>query len=143
MNKIILMGNLTRDPEVRYSTGDNPTAIARYTLAVNRRYQREGEPSADFFSCVTFGKSAEFVERYFRKGIKITLSGRIEMRKFTNKEGQPVNTVEVIVEEQEFAESKAAGERSQQAESSSPMPAATGDGFMNIPDGIDEELPFN
>ena len=142
MNKIILMGRLTRDPEVRYSAGDNATAIARYTLAVDRRFHREGEPSADFFSCVTFGKSAEFVERYFRKGIKITLSGRVEIRKYTNKEGQPVSTVEVIVEEQEFAESKAASERSQQADSS-PISASAGDGFMNIPDGIDEDLPFN
>lgn len=143
MNKIILMGRLTRDPEVRYSAGDNATAVARYTLAVDRRFQREGEPSADFFSCVTFGKSAEFVERYFRKGIKITLSGRVETRKYNNKDGQPVSTIEVIVEEQEFAESKAASERSQQADSGSPMPPAAGEGFMNIPDGIDEELPFN
>ena len=142
MNKIILMGRLTRDPEVRYSAGDNATAIARYTLAVDRRFHREGEPSADFFSCVTFGKSAEFVERYFRKGLKITLSGRVEIRKYTNKEGQPVSTVEVIVEEQEFAESKAASERGQQADSS-PISASADDGFMNIPDGIDEDLPFN
>ncbi|MCH5248372.1 MAG: single-stranded DNA-binding protein [Lachnospiraceae bacterium] len=143
MNKTILMGRLTRDPEVRYSSGDNPTAIARYTLAVDRRYQREGEPSADFIPCVTFGKVAEFAEKYFRKGTKVTLSGRIATGKYTNKEGQTVYTTEVIVEEQEFAESKATSERSQQADNNSPMPATAGDGFMNIPDGIDEELPFN
>lgn len=143
MNKVILMGRLTRDPEVRYSSGDNPTAIARYTLAVDRRYQREGEQSADFIPCVTFGKSAEFVEKYFRKGTKIALIGRITTGKYTNKEGQTVYTTEVVVEEQEFAESKSANERSQQAGSSNPMSSNSNDGFMNIPDGIDEELPFN
>lgn len=143
MNKSILMGRLTRDPEVRYSSGDNPTAVARYTLAVDRRYQREGEPNADFIPCVVFGKGAEFAEKYFRKGIKVLVTGRIETGKYTNREGQTVYTTEVIVEEQEFAESKAASERSQQATGSNPMPSNAGDGFMNIPDGIDEELPFN
>ncbi len=143
MNKSILMGRLTRDPEVRYSSGDNPTAVARYTLAVDRRYQREGEPNADFIPCVVFGKGAELAEKYFRKGIKVLVIGRIETGKYTNQEGQTVYTTKVIVEEQEFAESKAASERSQQADSSNPMPSNAGDGFMNIPDGIDEELPFN
>ncbi len=143
MNKSILMGRLTRDPEVRYSSGDNPTAVARYTLAVDRRYQREGEPNADFISCVTFGKSAEFAEKYFRKGMKVLVTGRIATGKYTNREGQTVYTTEVVVEEQEFAESKAASERSQQADSSNLMPSNAGDGFMNIPDGIDEDLPFN
>lgn len=143
MNKVILMGRLTRDPEVRYSSGDNATAIARYTLAVDRRYQREGEQSADFIPCVTFGRSAEFAEKYFRKGTKVALIGRIATGKYTNKEGQTVYTTEVVVEEQEFAESKTASERSQQAAGSNPIPPNAGDGFMNIPDGVDEELPFN
>lgn len=143
MNKVILMGRLTRDPEVRYSTGDNAMAIARYTLAVDRRYQREGEQEADFISCVAFGKRAEFAEKYLRKGIKIAITGRIATGKYTNKEGQPIYTTEVVIEECEFAESKAGSERSRQADSSSPIPAASNDGFMNIPDGIDDELPFN
>lgn len=142
MNKIILMGRLTRDPEVRYSSGDNATAIARYTLAVDRRFHREGDPSADFIPCIVFGKGAEFAEKYFRKGIKIALTGRITTGKYTNKEGQTVYTTEVVVEEQEFAESKAASERSETAYGS-PISAGAGEGFMNIPDGIDGELPFN
>lgn len=143
MNKSILMGRLTRDPEVRYSSGDNPTAVARYTLAVDRKYQREGEPNADFIPCVVFGKGAEFAEKYFRKGMKVLVTGRIATEKYTNREGQTVYTTEVVVEEQEFAESKAASERSQQADSSNLMSSNAGDGFMNIPDGIDEDLPFN
>lgn len=143
MNKVILMGRLTRDPEVRYSTGENAMAIARYTLAVDRRFHREGEAEADFISCVAFDKRAEFAERYLQKGTKIVVSGRITTGKYTNKEGQTVYTTDVIIEECEFAESKNASERSRQADNSSPASAASGDGFMNIPDGIDEELPFN
>lgn len=142
MNKTILMGRLTRDPEVRYSSGNTAATVAKYTLAVDRKFRREGEPDADFIPCVVFGKGAEFAEKYFHKGIKIALTGRITTGKYTNKEGQTVYTTEVVVEEQEFAESKSASERNDSAYSS-PIPAGTGDGFMNIPDGIDDELPFN
>ena len=145
MNKVVLMGRLTRDPEVRYSQGENALAIARYTLAVDRRFKRDGEASADFISCVVFGKSAEFTEKYFRQGMRITISGRIQTGSYTNKEGVKVYTTEVVVEEQEFAESKAASE-SNGGFQSTPAPAAgaaPSDGFMNIPDGIDEELPFS
>ena len=152
MNKVILMGRLTRDPEVRYSAGENALAIARYTLAVDRRFRRDGEATADFISCVSFGRTAEFAEKYFRQGLKIIVSGRIQTGSYTNRDGQKVYTTEVVVEEQEFAESKATSDANagsfshaggfQQAPA--PTPAAdAGDGFMNIPDGIDEELPFN
>lgn len=151
MNKVILMGRLTRDPEVRYSAGENATAVARYTLAVDRRFRRDGEATADFIQCVAFGRSAEFAEKYFRQGIKIAITGRIQTGSYTNKDGVRVYTTDVVVEEQEFAESKNASGASAQsgyntaaAEPSRPTPsAASGDGFMNIPDGIDEELPFN
>jgi single stranded DNA-binding protein (ssb) len=147
MNKVVLMGRLTRDPEVRYSQGENALAIARYTLAVDRRFKRDGEASADFISCVVFGKSAEFTEKYFRQGMRITISGRIQTGSYTNKEGVKVYTTEVVVEEQEFAESKAASESNGGFQANSaPAPAAgaaPSDGFMNIPDGIDEELPFS
>lgn len=145
MNKVILMGRLTRDPEVRYSQGENSLAIARYSLAVDRRFKRPGEQEADFINCVSFGKSAEFAEKYLRQGTKIVVTGRIQTGSYTNKEGQKVYTTEVVVEEQEFAESKAAsnGDSGYQ-QSTRPAPSqAVGDGFMNIPDGIDEELPFN
>lgn len=153
MNKVILMGRLTRDPEVRYSQGERATAVARYTLAVNRTFKREGEPDADFINCVVFGRSAEFAEKYFRQGIRIVVSGRIQTGSYVNKDGVRVYTTDVIVEEQEFAESKAASENSgygapaggyRQPAAAKPSPnAAIGDGFMNIPDGIDEELPFS
>ena len=107
MNKVILMGRLTRDPEVRYSAGENSLAIARYTLAVDRRFKRDGEATADFISCVVFGKQAEFAEKYFRQGIRIVVSGRIQTGSYTNRDGVKVYTTEVVVEEQEFAESKA------------------------------------
>ncbi len=146
MNKVVLMGRLTRDPEVRYAKADNSLAIARYTLAVDRRFKREGEQDADFIPCTVFGKSAEFAEKYFHQGIKIVISGRIQTGSYTNQEGQKVYTTEVIVEEQEFAESKAASERYQQqgqGYTSKPDPEdAVGDGFMNIPDELEEELPF-
>ena len=152
MNKVILMGRLTRDPEVRYSAGENALAIARYTLAVDRRFRRDGEASADFISCVSFGRTAEFAEKYFRQGLKIAVTGRIQTGSYTNREGQKVYTTEVVVEDQEFAESKASNDsyaashpRTETAPAPSmPSPsAASADGFMNIPDGIDEELPFN
>ena len=153
MNKVILMGRLTRDPEVRYSQGENSTAVARYTLAVDRRFaKRDGgdQQTADFIPCVAFGKSGEFAEKYFRKGLKVVVTGRIQTGSYTNQEGQKVYTTDVIVEDQEFAESKSASENYQQNQNNKFVPAgrpepsaAVGDGFMNIPDGIDEELPFN
>ena len=146
MNKVILMGRCTADPDVRYSQGENPTAVARYSLAVDRRFKRDGEPTADFIRCVAFGRAAEFVEKYFRKGTKVLVTGRIQTGSYTNKDGQKVYTTDVVVEEQEFAESKNASSSDNggftPADRPSPSSAA-GDGFMNIPDGIDEELPFN
>ena len=150
MNKVILMGRLTRDPEVRYSAGENALAIARYTLAVDRRFRRDGEASADFIPCIAFGRAAEFAEKYFRQGLKIAVTGRIQTGSYTNREGQKVYTTEVVVEDQEFVESKAAGDnyaashpRTSAPEASMPNPGTAAEGFMNIPDGIDEELPFN
>ena len=152
MNKVVLMGRLTRDPEVRYSQGENALAIARYTLAVDRRFKRDGEQTADFINCVVFGKSAEFTERYFRQGMRVVVCGRIQTGSYTNRDGVKVYTTEVVVEEQEFAESKSSSDsyvasHPQTSAASAPsMPspsAASADGFMNIPDGIDEELPFN
>lgn len=144
MNKVILMGRLTRDPEIRYSQGANATAIGTFSIAVDRRYKREGEPDADFFNCTTFNKQAEFVERYLRKGMKIVVVGRLQNENYTNRDGQKVYATKVMVEEIEFAESKnASDDNSEYRPSSRPEPSAAGDGFMNIPDGIDEELPFN
>ena len=148
MNKVILMGRLTRDPEVRYSQGDNATAVARYSLAVDRRFRRDNEPTADFINCVAFGRAAEFAERYLRQGTKIAITGRIQTGSYTNRDGVKVYTTDIVVEEQEFAESKAAGGASTPSNNyqASPAPSPSsdiGDGFMNIPDGIDEELPFN
>ena len=142
------MGRLTRDPDVRYSAGENSTAVARYTLAVDRRFRRDGDSAtADFIGCVAFGRQAEFAEKYLRQGTKIAITGRIQTGSYTNKDGQRVYTTDVIVENVEFAESKnssGAGNNSGSAPSGRPAPSeAAGDGFMNIPDGIDEELPFN
>ena len=144
MNKVVLMGRLTRDPEVRYTQGDNYMAIARYTLAVDRRLKRDGEATADFVSCVAFGKAGEFAEKYFRQGLKVIISGRIQTGSYTNKEGKKVYTTDVVIEEQDFAESKgAAKEPNQGNNSAAGQPTEDADGFMNIPDGIDEELPFS
>ena len=144
MNKVILMGRLTRDPEIRYSQGERSTAVARYSLAVNRTFKRDGEPDADFINCVAFGRQAEFAEKYFHKGIRIVITGRIQTGSYTNKDGQKVYTTDVIIEEQEFAESKSASDNAGGfAPADRPSPSSAGDGFMNIPDGIDEELPFN
>ena len=145
MNKVVLVGRLTRDPEVRYSQGDNATAVARYTLAVDRRFRRDGEPTADFIPCVIFGRSAEFAEKYFHQGLKVVVTGRIQTGSYTNRDGNKVYTTDVVVEDQEFAESKAASQANgNNYTPARPEPsAASGDGFMNIPDGIDEELPFN
>ncbi len=146
MNKVILMGRLTRDPEVRYSTGERSMTIARYTLAVDRRRRsNEGEGTADFISCVAFDKAAEFAEKYFKQGTKIVVSGRIQTGSYVNKDGNKVYTTDVVVEDQEFAESKAAsGDNGFAAAAGRPTPgAAAGDGFMNIPDGVEDEgLPF-
>lgn len=144
MNKVILMGRLTRDPEVRYSQGEKSTAVARFTMAVDRRFKREGEQNADFIGCISFGKSAEFAEKYFRQGTKVLISGRIQTGSYTNKDGNKVYTTDVVVEEQEFAESKnSSGGNSAGGNAAQQHTNSASDGFMNIPDGIDEELPFN
>ena len=138
MNKVILMGRLTRDPEVRY--GDNQKAVARFSLAVDRRFTREGDPAADFFNCSAFGKIAEIVEKHVVKGTKLLIVGRIQNDTYTNKDGQTVYSVQILVDDLEFAESKnKQGNASQPEETSN---NAGSDGFMNIPNGIDDELPF-
>ena len=147
MNRVILMGRLTRDPEVRYSQGERTMAIARYTLAVDRRGRRNqdgNEQTADFINCVAFDRAGEFAEKYFRKGMKVSVIGRIQTGSYTDKDGRKVYTTDVIIEEQEFAESK----KTEQEASGSAFRGygdvqPDADGFMNIPDGIDEELPFN
>lgn len=136
MNKVHLLGRLTRDPEIRYQQDNEQMAIARYTLAVDRRFKRDGEQTADFISCVAFGKAAEFAEKYLKKGTKIAITGRIQTGSYTNREGQKVYTTDVIIEEQEFAESKAAADGSSQPAESDAR------GFMSIPDGIEDDLPF-
>ena len=147
MNKVILMGRLTRDPEVRYSQGDNATAVARFTLAVERRIKRDNEASADFINCVSFGRSAEFAEKYFRKGTKIVICGRIQTGSYTNKDGQKVYTTDIAIEEQDFAESKATSQQnnsgsvqnnSNSRQSQKPQPDP--DEFMSVDD---DDLPFN
>ena len=136
MNKTVLMGRLTADPQVRYSQGDNATAVARYTLAVDRQFERDGDQSADFINCIAFGKRGEFAEKYLRKGTKIAVVGRIQTGSYTNKDGNKVYTTDVVVDEHEFVESKAS---QQNGGDSAPV---SSDGFTSIPDGIDEELPF-
>lgn len=150
MNKVILMGRLTRDPEVRYTQHNNSQesmAVARYTLAVDRRIHKEGETTADFIKCVSFGRAAEFTEKYFRQGLKVVVTGRIQTGSYTNRDGQKVYTTDVVVEDQEFAESKSSGQpvpgENGSSGGSRQTPPVDGDGFMNIPDGIDEELPFD
>ena len=147
MNKVILMGRLTRDAEIRYSQGESSTAIARFSLAVDRRFRRDNdEQTADFINCVAFGRTAEFLERFGRKGTKFVLEGRIQTGSYTNKDGQRVYTTDVVAENVEFAESKnnsSAGNDFGGAPSAPSPRGAAGDGFMNIPEGIDEELPFN
>ena len=149
MNKVILMGRLTKDPDVRYSQGETASCVARYTLAVDRRFARrdsQDAQTADFIQIVAFGKSGEFAEKYFRKGTKVIVTGRIQTGSYTNKDGVKVYTTDVVAEDQEFAESKNAsgsGASYGDAHSGDSAPSAAGDGFMNIPDGIDEELPFN
>ena len=133
MNKVIEMGRLTRDPEI--SSSNSGTTFARFSIAVDRRFKREGEPDADFFNCTAFGKTAEFVEKYLQKGTKVLVTGRLQNNNYTNKEGQKVYDVRIMVEEMEFAESKKDGQQNTQE--------APGNDFLNIPDGLVEELPFS
>ena len=136
------MGRLTKDPEVRYSNGANgSTAVARYALAVDRKFKQEGQPTADFINCIAFGKLGEFAEKYLKQGIKIAVTGRIQTGSYTNKDGQKVYTTDVVIEEQEFCESKASNQQSQNNDRPQP---SNSDGFMNIPDGLEDSgLPFN
>ena len=137
MNKVILIGRVVRDAEIRYSQGTNTTCIARYTLAVDRKFKQEGQPTADFINCIAFGKFGEFAEKYLHKGIKIAVTGRIQTGSYKNKDGNTVYTTDVVVEEQEFCESKSQS-------NSQPYPAPSNDNsWMNIPDGIEDSLPFN
>lgn len=149
MNKVILMGRLTRDPEVRYYQGENATAIARFTLAVDRRIKRDNEASVDYINCVSFGRSAEFAEKYFHKGTKIVIAGRIQTGNYTNKDGQKVYTTDIVIEEQDFAESKAASQQnnsgntkntSNSRQTQQPNQQTSSDGFMSADD---DDLPFN
>lgn len=143
MNRVILMGRLTRDPAISYSQGGDNMAIARFTLAVDRRGKKEDtQQTADFINCVAFGRQAEFAEKYLRQGTKVAVTGRIQTGSYTNKDGQKVYTTDVVLDDIEFAESKNASDNSYSAPSR-PAPSAAGDGFMNIPSGLDEELPFN
>lgn len=139
MNKIILMGNLTRDPEIRYTQGENALAVARFSLAINRRFAKQGDTEVDYFNCTAFGKQAEFIEKYFRKGSRMLVSGRVQNDNYTNKNGEKVYSVQIIAEEIEFAERKGNGQTSGGA----PEPSETSNDFMNIPDGVEEGLPFN
>ena len=145
MNKVVLMGRLTREPDVRYSQGENPMAIARYTLAVDRRFRRDNDQqTADFISCVAFGRNGEFAEKYLHQGTKIVAEGRIQTGSYTNKEGNKVYTTEVVVENQEFAESKASAASGNASANTQPAQPVDADGFMNIPDGVEDVgLPFN
>lgn len=138
MNKVILIGRVVRDAEIRYSQGASSTCIARYTLAVDRKFKQEGQPTADFINCIAFGKLGEFAEKYLHKGVKIAVTGRIQTGSYTNKDGQKVYTTDVVVEEQEFCESKSQS-------NSQPQPAPSNDNsWMSIPDNLDDSsLPFN
>ena len=146
-NKVLLMGRLTRDPDVRYTPGENGTAVARYTIAVDRRFKKDGEPGADFIPCVVFGKGAEFAERYLRQGTKMFVVGRIQTGSYTNKDGVKIYTTDVVVEEQEFAESKRVSDQGQTAQASAASSTTQGSGqndeWMNIPDGVSEQLPWD
>ena len=147
MNKVILMGRLTRDPEVRYSQGERAMAIARYTLAVDRRGRRsqdDGAQTADFIQCVAFDRAGEFAEKYFHQGIRVLVSGRIQTGSYVNKDGQKVYATEVILDDQEFADSKGTSNGGNQPQNRPVSTSPVGDGFMNIPDGVEDEgLPFN
>ena len=138
MNKVILIGRVVRDPDIRYSQGASSTCIARYTLAVDRKFKQEGQPNADFINCIAFGKLGEFAEKYLHKGTKIAVTGRIQTGSYTNKDGQKVYTTDVVVEEQEFCESKSSNQSQ-----GNDRPQTSSDDFMNIPDGVEDGLPFN
>ena len=138
MNKVIEIGRLVREPEIRYSHGENTTCIARYTLAVDRKFKQEGQPTADFINCIAFGKLGEFAEKYLHKGVKIAVTGRIQTGSYTNKDGQKVYTTDVVVEEQEFCESKSSNQSQGNDRSQT-----SSDDFMSIPDGVEDGLPFN
>ncbi len=140
MNKVILIGRLTKDPEVRYSQGENKTAVARYSLAVDRKFKQDGQPTADFINCIAFGKSGEFAEKYLRKGTKIAVTGRIQTGSYTNKDGNKAYTTDVVVEEHEFVESKCANSNTNT--NTGGLPTGNED-FMNIPSDLDSELPFS
>ena len=140
MNKVILIGRLTKDPETRYSQGQSSTCISRYSLAVDRQFKRDGEQAADFLNCVAFGKQGEIAEKYLKKGTKIAVTGRLQTGSYTDRDGKKVYTTDVVVESHEFVESKKESDQETQA---SPDGSVGTDGFMNIPDGIDEELPFS
>ena len=139
MNKVIEIGRLVREPEIRYSQGANTTCVARYTLAVDRKFKQEGQPTADFINCIAFGKLGEFAEKYLHKGVKIAIVGRIQTGSYKNKDGNTVYTTDVVVEEQEFCESKT----SQQSQNNDRPQASQDNSWMNIPDGVDDGLPFN
>ena len=149
MNKVILMGNLTRDPEIRYSQGENSLAIARFSIAVNRRFSRQGDTDTDFFNCTAFGKQAEFVEKYFKQGSRMLLTGRVQNDNYTNKNGERVYSVQIMADEIEFAERKSTADANASRGASnfgggaSEPAMAADDDFMNIPDGIEDGLPFN
>lgn len=145
MNKVILMGRLTRDPEIRYSQNGNSSAIARFTLAVDRRFKRQGDDqTADFINCVAFGKTAEFAEGYLKQGTKVVGCGRIQTGSYTNKEGQRVYTTDIVIEELEFAESKKSAQQYDAGSAAQrPEPSEAADGFINIPDGLEDGLPFS
>ena len=138
MNKVILIGRVVRDAEIRYSQGASSTCIARYTLAVDRKFKQEGQPTADFINCIAFGKLGEFAEKYLHKGIKIAVTGRIQTGSYKNKDGNTVYTTDVVVEEQEFCESKSSNQSQ-----GNDRPQTSSDDFMNIPDGVEDGLPFN
>lgn len=145
MNKVILMGRLTRDPDMRVITGENAMTISRYTLAVDRRTRKTdtNEPTADFITCVAFGKAAEFAEKYFHQGMRVLITGRIQTGSYTNKDGNKVYTTDVIVEEQEFADSRAAGQVNSTGTEASQADSMPGDGFMNLPVGVEDDgIPF-
>lgn len=143
MNKAIMIGRLTRDPDIRYTQGENQTAIARFSLAVDRRWKREGEPDADFFNCTAFGRQAEFAEKYLKKGTKIAIIGRVQNDNYTDRNGQKVYSVQIMVEEMEFAERKSKNAEAGQQDRSSERPSYEGNGFMTIPEGTEDELPFS
>ena len=138
MNKVTLIGRVVRDADIRYSQGQNTTCIARYTLAVDRKFKQEGQPTADFINCIAFGKLGEFAEKYLHKGVKIAVTGRIQTGSYKNKDGNTVYTTDVVVEEQEFCESKSSNQSQ-----SNDRPQSSPDDFMKIPDGIEDSLPFS